>query len=143
MKITIINGPNMNILGSREKNIYGDRSFESFLGELEEDFPEIDFGYVQSNIEGEIINSIYEAASSGKGIILNAAGYTHTSVAIADAVRSVNVPVLEVHISNILAREEYRHVSLIAPACQGSIFGFGLAGYRLAVIALKEGYISK
>ncbi len=136
MIITIINGPNLNLLGNREKNIYGNLRFEDYFSELKKAFREIDFRYFQSNVEGEIINAIQKAAVEGKGIILNAAGYTHTSVSVADAVAACPVPVIEVHISNILGREEYRHKSLIAAYCRGSLFGFGLDGYRLAAEAL-------
>ena len=131
MKILIINGPNLNLLGTRESSIYGSQSFDSFLSELKATFPEINFGYIQSNHEGEIIDAIQNC--SDNGIVLNAGGYTHTSVAIRDAIASVNVPVVEVHISNIAGRESFRHESLISPVCAGCIFGFGLKGYDLAV----------
>jgi len=133
MKISIINGPNLNLLGTREKDVYGNVSFETILARLSENYPGVEIEYFQSNIEGEIVDFLQAAAVSSNGIILNAAGYTHTSVSIADAVKAINVPVVEVHISNILAREEFRHVSLIAPGCAGSIFGFGTDGYRLAL----------
>lgn len=136
MKITIINGPNLNLLGNRENEIYGSVGFENYLPVLKGTFPDIDFTYFQSNVEGEIINAIQEASGKSDAIVINAAGYTHTSVSIADAVAACPLPVLEVHISNILGREEYRHKSLIAPHCRGSLFGFGLDGYRLAVEAL-------
>jgi len=136
MIITIINGPNLNLLGDRENKIYGDQKFEDYLHELQNIYHKIDFRFFQSNIEGELINAIQEAAVEADGIILNAAGFTHTSVSIADTVAAINVPVIEVHISNILGREEYRHKSLVAPLCRGSLFGFGLDGYRLAVEAL-------
>ncbi len=136
MIITIVNGPNLNLLGKREKHIYGDMSFEDYLTKLRDEFPGIDLRYFQSNVEGQIIEAVQKAAAEGGGIILNAAGYTHTSVSIADAVAASGAPVVEVHISNILAREEYRHKSLIAPHCRGSLFGFGLDGYRLAIEAL-------
>ncbi|MCA1756550.1 MAG: 3-dehydroquinate dehydratase [Bacteroidales bacterium] len=132
MRVAIINGPNLNLLGSREKDIYGGESFEDYLEKLGVWFPDIRFSYFQSNIEGELVNYLHKAASECDGVIMNAGGYTHTSVAIGDAVKAIDVPVVEVHISNILAREDYRHISLIAPACRGSLFGFGLAGYRLA-----------
>ncbi|HCC69685.1 MAG TPA: 3-dehydroquinate dehydratase [Bacteroidales bacterium] len=138
MIITIINGPNLNLLGSREKDVYGDIRFEDFYRELKKTYPVIDFRYFQSNIEGELINAIQQASAKGHGIILNAAGFTHTSVSIADAVAASNIPVIEVHISNIMGREEYRHKSLIAPYCKGSLFGFGLDGYRLATEALSH-----
>lgn len=138
MIITIINGPNLNLLGKREKHIYGDISFENYLEELKDMFPGIDTRYFQSNVEGQLIEALQEAAAESGGIILNAAAYTHTSVSIADAVAAIDVPVVEVHISNILGREEYRHKSLIAPHCRGSLFGFGLDGYRLAIEALMK-----
>ena len=133
MHILIINGPNLNLLGQREKVIYGEQTFEDYLGKLRELFADVKIDYCQSNVEGEIINAIHGARGKYGGIVLNAGGYTHTSVAIADAVGGVDIPVVEVHISNILAREEYRHVSLIAPKCRGSIMGFGLDSYRLAI----------
>lgn len=133
MKLIIINGPNLNLLGIRETAIYGELSFEDFLGKLRDDFPVHSIEYYQSNVEGEIINKLQETGFSYDGIILNAGGYTHTSVAIADAVAAIATPVAEVHISNIFAREEYRHISLIAPKCKGSISGFGLDSYRLAI----------
>lgn len=133
MKIIIINGPNLNLLGKREEEIYGDVSFEDYFQTLKTNFPNVELEYYQSNIEGEIINKLQEVGYSYEGIILNAAGYTHTSVSIADAIKSLKTPVVEVHISNILARESFRHISLIAPYCKGSIFGFGLKGYELAL----------
>jgi 3-dehydroquinate dehydratase-2 len=133
VKLIIINGPNLNLLGTREQAIYGNVSFEEFLKKLRNNFPSHHIDYYQSNIEGEIINKLHEAGFSYDGIIMNAGGYTHTSVAIADAIASIKTPVIEVHISNIFAREEYRHISLIAPKCKGSISGFGLDSYRLAV----------
>jgi 3-dehydroquinate dehydratase-2 len=136
MKILIINGPNLNLLGVREKNIYGEQSFETYLEELRSRFPDVVIDYFQSNVEGEIINKLHEVGFTINGIILNAGGYTHTSVAIADAVKAIKVPVVEVHISNILAREEYRHISFISPNAFGSIMGFGLDSYRLAIESL-------
>ena len=133
MKIIIINGPNLNLLGKREEELYGNISFEDYFISLKEKFPKLILEYFQSNIEGEIINKLHEVGFLCDGIILNAAGYTHTSVAIADAVKSIQTPVVEVHISNILSRETFRHNSLIAPNCKGSIFGFGLKGYELAI----------
>jgi len=133
VKIIIINGPNLNLLGKREKEIYGKISFEDYFISLKERFPKLILEYFQSNIEGEIINKLHEVGFLCDGIILNAGGYTHTSVAIADAVKSIQTPVVEVHISNILSRETFRHNSLIAPNCKGSIFGFGLQGYELAI----------
>ncbi|MBI2966559.1 MAG: 3-dehydroquinate dehydratase [Bacteroidetes bacterium] len=141
MKLIIINGPNLNLLGTREPIVYGNKSFDDYLKELQKYFPGIQIDYFQSNVEGEIINKLHEVGFSYDGIILNAGGYTHTSVSIADAVGSIKSPVVEVHISNIFAREEYRHVSLIAGKCRGSIIGFGLDSYRLAVesfLALRE-----
>lgn len=133
MKLIIINGPNLNLLGIREKEIYGKKSFESYFENLSFKFPDIVLEFFQSNIEGEIINKLQETGFSYDGIILNAAAYTHTSLAIADAVKAINTPVIEVHISNIFSREEIRHTSLIAPYCKGSISGFGLKSYELAV----------
>lgn len=138
MKILIINGPNLNLLGVREKTIYGDQSFESYLVKLRQRYSNIVIDYYQSNVEGEIINKLHEFGFNIDGIVLNAGGYTHTSVAIADAVKAINVPVVEVHISNILAREEFRHISLISPNASGSIMGFGMDSYRLAIESLLE-----
>jgi len=135
MKIHIINGPNLNLLGIREPEKYGNQSFEEYLLSLKSGYPEIEFGYFQSNIEGEIIDEIHKTGFNSDGIILNAGGYTHTSVAIADAIASVKTPVIEVHISNIAAREEFRKTSIIGRSCSGSITGFGLDSYRLAVEA--------
>lgn len=135
MKILIINGPNLNLLGRREPDIYGHRDFDSYLADLRKTFDGrgVTIDHVQSNVEGEIINFMHDAMGRYDGIILNAGGYTHTSVAIADAIRSIDVPVVEVHISNIFAREEYRRISLTGAACRGAITGFGLDSYRLAV----------
>jgi 3-dehydroquinate dehydratase-2 len=138
MKILIINGPNLNLLGKRETGIYGHRSFEDFLEELKKEFPGFGIDYFQSNVEGEIINKLHEASGRFDGIILNAGGYTHTSVAIADAVKAIEGPVVEVHISNIFAREEYRHISLIAPHAAGSVVGFGLRSYTLAMHSFRK-----
>jgi len=138
MKILIINGPNLNLLGKREPEKYGHSSFEDYLVVLKERFPYIVFDYFQSNIEGEIINEIHKVGFSYNGIILNAGGYTHTSVAITDAIASVKTAVIEVHITNIAAREEFRKTSLIGIRCVGSISGFGLDSYRLAIEALIE-----
>lgn len=134
MKITIINGPNLNLLGTREKDIYGSKQFEDYFLDLKNEFKDIELDYFQSNIEGEIIDKLHNIGFSDNGIILNAGGYTHTSVSIADAIKSIETPVIEVHISNILDREPFRHISLIAPNCKGSIFGFGLKGYKLAIL---------
>jgi len=137
MKIQIINGPNLNLLGMREPDIYGDQSFSSYFKRLQEAFPEIGLHYYQSNVEGEIINKIHETGFDYDGIILNAGGYTHTSVAIRDAIKAVRTPVIEVHISNVYDREEFRHQSMISAVCAGVIGGFGLNSYRLAIEAIK------
>jgi 3-dehydroquinate dehydratase-2 len=136
MNIQIINGPNLNLLGVREKSIYGDSSFESYLTELQNRFPNLTITYYQSNVEGEIINKLHEIGFSYDGIILNAGAYTHTSVAIGDAIAGINTPVVEVHISNVYKREEFRHQSMLARNCKGVIAGFGLDSYRLAVESL-------
>ncbi len=138
MKVTIINGPNLNLLGTREPEKYGSTTFDDYLKLLDIRYPEIAFTFFQSNIEGEIINEIHRSGKSSDGIILNAGGYTHTSVAIHDAISSVKTPVIEVHITNIYAREEFRHKSLISGSCRGTVSGFGLDSYRLAVEALVE-----
>jgi len=138
MKLQIINGPNLNLLGVREPEVYGSSSFEDYLQELITLFPDIEFLYFQSNTEGEIINKIHETGFSFEGIILNAGAYTHTSIAICDAIKGVKTPVIEVHISNVHARETFRHHSLIAGACKGVIAGFGLDSYRLAVEAFLK-----
>lgn len=133
MKIQIINGPNLNLLGKREPDIYGYVTFEDFLTDLKNKYPDIIIDFFQSNVEGEIINKLQEVGFSYDGIVLNAGGYSHTSVAIHDAIKAIATPVVEVHISNIFAREEYRHTSLISSACKGSICGFGLDSYKMAV----------
>ena len=133
MKILLINGPNLNLLGKRERSIYGDLPFETYFQTLTEKYTGISLEYYQSNIEGELINKIQEVGFSYDGIVLNAGAYTHTSVAIRDAIASVKSPVVEVHISNLLTREHFRHESLIGPVCRGSIMGFGLESYRLAI----------
>lgn len=138
MKIVIINGPNLNLLGKREPSKYGTESFGERLDILRQLYPDYTIDYFQSNIEGEIINRIHETGFNYDGIIMNPGGYTHTSVAIADAVASVKSPVIEVHITNVAAREEFRHNSLVGRYCSGSIIGLGLDGYRLAIEALKE-----
>jgi len=138
MKIIIINGPNLNLLGKRETSIYGEISFEDYFEKLKSRFGDFDLSYFQSNVEGEIINKLQNSAGKVDEIILNAGGYTHTSVAIADAVVGIETPVVEVHISNIFAREEFRHVSLIAPVAQGSVIGFGLKSYDLALESFKK-----
>ena len=136
MKIQIINGPNLNLLGVREKSIYGDASFESYFEQLKIQYSILDLAYFQSNVEGEIINKLHEVGFIFDGIILNAGGYTHTSVAIADAIAAIKTPVVEVHISNIYAREEFRHTSLTGKNCKGVLTGFGMNGYRLAIESL-------
>ena len=136
MKIQIINGPNINLLGKREPSIYGTQSFEDYLVEVQKCYPDVDFEYFQSNIEGEIINKIHEVGFDYDGIVLNAGAYTHTSIALQDAIRAVSSPVVEVHISNVYSREEFRHKSMISCACIGVICGFGLKSYRLAIEAL-------
>ena len=138
MNIHIINGPNLNLLGKREPDLYGNLSFEAFFEVLKQEFQEVNLSYYQSNIEGELINNLHEKGFSVDGIILNAGGYTHTSVAIGDAVAAIKTPVVEVHISNIFAREEYRRISLIAGKCIGSISGFGMDSYKLAIIGLMN-----
>ena len=132
-KIIIINGPNLNLLGKREPETYGNKSFDSYMQELIAEFTDLDLTSFQSNVEGEIINKIHEVGFSLDGIVLNAGGYTHTSVAIADAIDAVETPVIEVHISNVYSREEYRHQSLMAKNCKGVIAGFGLDSYKMAV----------
>ncbi len=138
MKIIIVNGPNLNLLGKREPGIYGNSDFESYFENLRKLFPDFTIDYYQSNVEGEIINKLHEVGFSFDGIILNAGGYTHTSVAIADAIKAIETPVTEVHISNVLSREKFRHISLIGPNCKGSIAGFGLDSYRLAIESFKK-----
>lgn len=138
MKVIIINGPNLNLLGKREPAIYGSQSFETYFDTLVASHPLISLEYYQSNIEGELINKIHETGFSYDGIILNAGGYTHTSVALADAVAAIQSPVIEVHISNIFAREPYRHKSLLSKHCKGIISGLGLIGYELALTALIQ-----
>ena len=136
MKIQIINGPNLNLLGMREPDVYGNMSFVSYLEVLREKYPDANIEYFQSNVEGEIINQIHESGFDFDGIILNAGGYTHTSVAIRDAIKSVNTPVIEVHISNVHSREEFRHNSMISAVCSGVIAGFGLQSYDLGIDAI-------
>ncbi|WP_297332922.1 type II 3-dehydroquinate dehydratase [Flavobacterium sp.] len=133
MQLLIINGPNLNLLGKREPDIYGNETFEEYLEKLRADFPDTDISYYQSNIEGEIITKIQEAGFALDGIILNAGAYTHTSVGIADAVKAITAPVVEVHISNTYSRETFRHQSYLSPVCAGVIVGFGLKGYKLAI----------
>ena len=138
MRIQIINGPNINLLGKREPSIYGSVNFEDYLADLRKKYADIEINYFQSNIEGELIDKIQQVGFDVSGIILNAGAYTHTSIVLQDAIRSVTSPVIEVHISNVHAREAFRHVSLIACACKGVICGFGLNSYRLALEALLD-----
>jgi len=133
MNIQIINGPNLNLLGVREKSIYGDTSFETYLDGLRKRYANITINYYQSNVEGEIINKLHEIGFSYDGIVLNAGAYTHTSIAIADAIAAINTPVIEVHISNVHKREAFRHHSMLAASCRGVIAGFGMDSYRLAI----------
>ena len=135
-KIQVINGPNLNLLGVRETSVYGDTSFESFLDALKKRYPQCEITYYQSNIEGELIQKIHEAGFSHDGIILNAGAYTHTSIALHDAIKAVTTPVVEVHISNVYTREPFRHKSLLSAACKGVIAGFGMDSYRLAIEAI-------
>ena len=138
MKIQIINGPNLNLLGLREPSIYGSEGFESYISQLRDLYSILEIDYYQSNVEGELINKLHEVGFTYDGIIINAGGYTHTSVAIADAIAAIKTPVIEVHISNIYAREEFRHVSLTGKNCKGVLTGFGLDGYRLAIESLLK-----
>ena len=140
MKIQIINGPNLNLLGQREPGIYGSESFESCLADLLQRYPDVQIDYYQSNVEGELINQMQRAGffEGYDGIVLNAGAYTHTSIALHDCIRSLKCPVIEVHISNVHRREEFRHHSTISAACQGVICGFGLDSYRLAIEALRK-----
>ncbi|HET6224956.1 MAG TPA: type II 3-dehydroquinate dehydratase [Bacteroidia bacterium] len=133
MKLLILNGPNLNLLGTRETSIYGNQTFAAYFETLKSKYPKIELHYYQSNVEGELINKIHEVGFSFDGIIFNAGGYTHTSVALRDAIAGITTPVIEVHISNVFAREEFRHTSLIASKCKGSISGFGMDSYRLAI----------
>lgn len=137
-KIQIINGPNLNLLGKREPSVYGNSSFDGYLNELRSAYPDCEIGYYQSNIEGEMIDKIHETGFTADGIVLNAGAYTHTSIALHDAIKAVPAPVVEVHISNVHAREPFRHVSMLSAACKGVILGFGLDSYRLAVEALLK-----
>jgi 3-dehydroquinate dehydratase-2 len=132
-RIAIINGPNLNLLGTREVDIYGAQNFESFLEDLKSRFPNVELDYFQSNVEGELINMLHACSKVCKGIILNAAGYSHTSIALGDAIAAIPTPVVEVHISNVLGREDFRKTSFIAAKCRGSISGLGLEGYALAL----------
>jgi 3-dehydroquinate dehydratase-2 len=138
MKIIILNGPNLNLLGIREKSIYGNSSFTDYYESLVSRYPDIEFDYFQSNVEGELINYLQEVGFSAHGIVFNAGAYTHTSVAIRDTIAAITTPVVEVHISNILTRENFRHESIIGPVCKGSIMGFGLDSYRLGIESFKN-----
>ncbi|CDD04740.1 MULTISPECIES: type II 3-dehydroquinate dehydratase [Prevotella] len=138
MKIQIVNGPNLNLLGVREPGIYGSESFESYLAKLREQYPDVEIEYYQSNVEGELINKIQEVGFSFDGIVLNAGAYTHTSIALHDCIRAIKCPVVEVHISNVHQREDFRHHSFISAACKGVICGFGLNSYRLAIEGLLD-----
>ena len=138
MTIQIINGPNLNLLGVREPDVYGSMSFDDFLPRLRACFPDIQIDYFQSNIEGELINKLQAVGFQCDGIVLNAAAYTHTSIALADCIRAISAPVVEVHISNVHQREAFRHQSMIAAACRGVICGFGLDSYRLAIESFKR-----
>lgn len=132
-KIIIINGPNLNLLGKREPTVYGSKDFETYFAQLKESYPDVELAYFQSNVEGELINKLHEVGFTYDGIILNAGAYTHTSIAIADAIRGVTTPVVEVHISNVFARENFRHHSYLSEVCKGVIVGFGLNSYKLAL----------
>ena len=138
MTIQIINGPNLNLLGVREPDVYGSTSFDDFLPRLRACFPDVQIDYFQSNIEGELINKLQAVGFQCDGIVLNAGAYTHTSIALADCIRAISAPVVEVHISNVHQREDFRHQSMIAAACRGVICGFGLDGYRLAIESFKR-----
>lgn len=133
MKFIIINGPNLNLLGTREPEIYGNQGFEQYLSTLRNQFPTVQIDYYQSNVEGELINKLHEVGFSYTGIVLNAGAYTHTSIAIGDAIKAITTPVIEVHLSNVFARESYRHESFLTPVCKGCISGFGLKSYELAL----------
>ena len=133
MDILIINGPNLNLLGTREKNIYGDQTFEDFFANLIKTFPHVNLTYFQSNIEGELVDKLHEARNTCQAVLLNAGAYTHTSIAISDAIAGIQTPVLEIHISNIYSREEFRHKSIISKECVGMISGLGLKGYELGI----------
>ena len=138
MKISIINGPNLNLLGTREPTVYGNQSFEDYYKDLQKRFPQVDFDYFQSNVEGELINRLHEVGFSSDLILLNAGAYTHTSVALGDAIKSIDTSVIEIHISNTFAREDFRHTSYITPVAKGLIIGFGLDSYRLGVESVLE-----
>ena len=135
MKIAIINGPNLNLLGTRESSVYGSETFEQYYETLQKDFPQVEFSYFQSNVEGELINHLQAVGFSVDGILLNAAAYTHTSVGLGDAVKAIDAPVVEIHISNTFARESFRHQSYLSPVVKGIVVGFGLDSYRLGVMS--------
>ncbi len=137
-KILIINGPNLNLLGKREPTVYGNTSFEDYFKQIQTKYPQFEISYYQSNIEGELINKIHEVGFDYDGIVLNAGAYTHTSIALHDAIKAVTTPVIEVHISNVHTRESFRHVSMISAACKGVIIGFGLESYRLALESFND-----
>jgi len=134
MKIAIINGPNLNLLGTREPEVYGSKGFDHYFAELQKKYPDVEFSYFQSNLEGELINELQRVGFSYDGILLNPGGYTHTSVAIGDAITAIKTPVIEIHISNIHAREEFRKISHVSAKCRGTIVGLGLEGYRLGLV---------
>ena len=136
MKLLILNGPNLNLQGRRDKSVYGAESFEEFIPRLRTSYPAVELDYAQSNIEGELIDALHNAEGEYDGVLFNAGGYTHTSVALRDAIDAVSVPVIEIHISNVSAREEFRHASLIGATCVGTIAGFGLDSYRLGIEAM-------
>ena len=138
MKILILNGPNLNLQGHRDTDIYGTQTFEEYLKALRSRYPQDEIDLMQSNVEGELINALHASVGVYDGVVMNAGGYTHTSVAIRDAIAAISTPVVEVHISSIFAREEFRHISMLAPVCRGSIMGFGLDSYRLGIEALKK-----
>lgn len=138
MKIGILNGPNLNLLGQREPQIYGSSNFEEFFGQLKEAYPELELDYFQSNEEGLLVNALHRMAEDCKGIVFNPAAFTHTSLALADAAKAVDIPIIEVHISNVYRRESFRHKSYISPAAHGVISGLGLNGYRLALEAIRD-----
>lgn len=138
MKITIVNGPNLNLTGHRQPEIYGNQTFENYIPSLQQMFPQHDIEYFQSNIEGELINALHECKKNGRMVLLNAGGYSHTSVALRDAVSAIDLPVIEIHMSQVAAREEFRRTSFIGAACVGTITGFGLDSYRLGILALES-----
>ncbi len=138
MKIIIINGPNLNLLGTREPNVYGTQTMETYFQTLKERYPDVVLEYFQSNVEGELINKLQQVGFTYNGIVLNAGAYTHTSIALLDCIKAITTPVVEVHISNVNSREDFRRHSMIAPACRGTIQGFGMDSYRLAVEAISE-----